>query len=508
MAAAKTLRNIAAIDAGSNALRLAIAAVGVDRLPRVIASIREPVRLGHDVFTKGSVTEETLERALHAFRRFRALMREHHVESFRAVATSALREARNRDVVCGRILEVTGIELNVIPAEEEARLVYLAVANRVDLKDRRALLVDIGGGSVEIVLVEDGQIVVTDSFRMGAVRLMHELGDARAGTRRFNKLVREYVEATRKRLRKKIGSKKIEVCLATGGNVESLGDLRHQLWRKSNDLIKLDELGKLITKLQGLTVEERVRELDLRPDRADVIVPSAIVLHRMLQWAGTKEAVLPRVGLKDGLLVDLLGRLNQERSQESRAQVLASAKQLGLKYSLDRDHGEAVSRFAVQLFDATRSLHNLTDDHRLLLEVAGQLHEIGNYVDVTGHHKHSYYLLMHSPLLGLTDWQRAIVANIARYHRKSAPSLNHEPYRNLAPKSRLIVTKLAALLRVADALDREHGGKVTKVEIECRPPRLVLRLRGKGDLLLERWAIERKAELFEEVFGWKVSLTD
>jgi len=500
---------IAAIDAGSNALRLAIASIGKDHKPRVVASFREPVRLGRDVFTQRIITEPTAKRALEVFGRFRRLMDEHKVESFCAVGTSALREARNRDRIIHRIARATGIELNAIGAEEEARLVYLAVASRVDLKDKRALLIDIGGGSVEIVVVDKEQIVATDSFRMGAVRLLEELSDSKAGARRFNKLVREYVDATRKRLRKKIGpKKKIHLCVATGGNPESLGELRRARFGKDNGLIKVEELQELAKELQKLTVDERMRRYELRPDRADVIVPAAIVLQRVAKQAGVGEVLIPRVGLKDGLLVDLVEKLHHERTREYREQVLASARQIGVKYAFDEEHGTTVARFAGELFDATRALHELGDDHRLLLEVAALLHEIGNYVSATGHHKHSYYLLVHSPLLGLTDWQRVVVANVARYHRKAAPGLSHEPYRSLPAKSRLIVSKLAALLRVADALDKEHAGKVTGLHIECKPPKLTLRLKGKGDLLLERWAITGKADLFEEVFGVKVTTAD
>ena len=501
----QNLPAIAAIDVGSNALRLAIASVDEHHRPRIIANYREPVRLGQDVFTKGSITAPTLERALTSFRKFRGLMREHRVGSFRAVATSALREARNRAAVVKRVRETTGIELNVIPGEEEARLVYLAVAGKIELKGRRALLIDIGGGSVEVVLAVDGRIVATDTFRMGAVRLLRELGDSADGARRFNKLVREYVDATRKRLHRDIGRQPIDLCVATGGNLEALGDLRRRRWRKPDNLIKLEELGELIEEMQTMSVAERVHRFGLRPDRADVIVPAGIVLHRFLQWTGVKQVEIPRVGLKDGLLVDLIERLHHERAQEFRDQVIGSALQLGQKYSFDRRHGAAVARFALELFDATREAHQLDDEHRLLLEVAGLLHEVGNFVGATGHHKHSYYLIANSRLLGLTDWQRAIVANVARYHRKSPPNLTHEPYRALPPKGRAIVDKLAALLRLADALDKEHGSKVKQIEIDFCPPKLMLRMRGRGDLLLESWAIATKSELFKDVFGVEVT---
>jgi exopolyphosphatase/guanosine-5'-triphosphate,3'-diphosphate pyrophosphatase len=212
--------------------------------------------------------------------------------------------------------------------------------------------------------------------------------------------------------------------------------------------------------------------------------------------------------VKDGLLLDLLETLQDESKRTHRDQVLDSALQLGQKYSFDEGHGTTVAEFATKLFDDTASLHDLDDEARLLLEVAALLHNLGTFININGHHKHSYYLLSNSPLIGLSDEQRAIVANVARYHRKSPPTLDHEPYRALSPKERVLVSKLAALLRVADSFDREHGGKVSSFQVEQKGSQFLIQLKGKGDLLLERWAITQKSDLFEEVFGLKVSVAD
>jgi exopolyphosphatase/guanosine-5'-triphosphate,3'-diphosphate pyrophosphatase len=500
---------IAAIDVGTNAMRLVIGSVNRDHRIELLENIREPVRLGKDVFAKGSIAEETTERAIEAFQKFKRLIDKYGVEHIKAVATSATREALNSDIFIDRIAQATGIDIATIAGEEEARLIHLAVADRVNLRNKRAILIDIGGGSVEVTLVSDGGISATVSFNMGTVRLLQKLEQERVGEPRFNQLVHEYAEATRKWLESRIGQHKLDLCIATGGNAEALGDLRKRLFGKDSQFVLTrQELDALVDTLQGMSFAERIQELRLRPDRADVIVPASIVLQTIVRQAGVEQVLVPNVGLKDGVLLDIVQELYDQKHRLHRDQVLASAMQVGQKYGFDEQHGTSVARFAVQLFDATQRLHNLDDESRLLLEVAALLHDIGHFVNATEHHKHTYYLLAATPLIGLSKPQRAIVANVARYHRKSSPSLQHEPFKVLPAKDRVVVAKLAALLRIADALDTEHAGKVTSVAVEYDRPRLLLKLHGQGDLLLEKWALVKRTPLFEEIFGVKVAITD
>ncbi len=500
---------LAAIDIGSNAIRLLIAAVHGDRSIQVVENIREPVRLGQEVFTSGRIAEETIERAAEAFTRFKTLIESHGVSWKKAVATSATREALNRELFIDRIEQAGGVEVSVISGEEEARLIHLAVSSRVHLKNKRAMLIDIGGGSVEITLVADGQILSTESYRMGTVRLLQVLGEKRHGEKQFNQLVREYVDATQKRVKKELGKERIDVCVGTGGNVESLGDLRKELFGKDrNSVIAADELDALVRKLQSMTYEERVQQLRLRPDRADVIVPAAIVLQKVVKLAGVDEVQIPAVGLKDGLLIDMIQELYGEKKISPREQVLTSALQIGRKYMFDEQHGLAVARYATQLFDATRALHNLPVEYRTLLEVAALLHDVGSFINMTGHHKHTYYLLTATPIIGLSKEQNALVANIARYHRKSFPKISHEGYAALSPRDRVIVSKLAALLRLADAMDNEHAAKVESFTVEYKKPKFIIALKGEGDLLLEKWALMNKSAMFEQVYNVKLALEE
>ncbi len=497
---------IAAIDVGSNAMRMAVARVNGNKELDMLESIREPVRLGQDVFTNGNIGEETLERSLEAFIKFKKLIEKHDVKWRKAVGTSATREAQNKDLFIDRIAMQSGIEIQVIDSQEEARLIHLAVASKINLKNKLAMLVDIGGGSVEITLAEGENMLLTESFNMGTVRLLQVLGGKKQGTKHFNQLVQQYVDATHRRLKKELGNEKIELCAGTGGNIECLGDLRKQLLEKeSRSVVKLDEMDAILKKLQNLSYEERVKELGLRPDRADVIVPASIVLQKIMKQAGVDEVLIPDVGLKDGILIDLVRDMYDDKAKLNRNQVVSSAMLLGRKFSFDEPHAVAVAKFAVKLFDETQFLHHLDRENRLLLEAAALLHDIGQFVDVAGHHKHSYYLLMASPLAGLSKSQKAIVANVARYHRKSFPKTHHENFNEMPSKDRLTVSKLAALLRCADSLDKEHGNKVADFNIEYKKPKLTFKLQGEGDMLLEKWAMSNKAApMFEDVFSAKV----
>jgi exopolyphosphatase / guanosine-5'-triphosphate,3'-diphosphate pyrophosphatase len=500
---------IAAIDVGTNAMRLVIGNITPDHGIELLENIREPVRLGKDVFATGSISEEMTERAIEAFQKFRRLIDKYGVEHIKAAATSATREAQNSDIFIDRIAQATGIDIAAIGAEEEARLIHLAVAERINLRNKRAILIDIGGGSIEVTLVADGSIQATVSFNMGTVRLLQKLEQERVGEARFNQLVREYADATRKWLETRIGQQKLDLCIATGGNAEALGDLRKRLFGKDSQfVIPREELDALVDMLQRMSFADRLQDLRLRPDRADVIVPAAIVLQTIVRQAGIDQVLAPNVGLKDGLLLDIVQELYDQKARLRRDQVLASALQVGRKYAFDEPHAAAVARLAVQIFDDTQRLHHLDDESRLLLEVAAMLHDIGHFVNAAEHHKHTFYLLTATPLIGLTKSQRAVVANVARYHRKSAPSLQHEAFKILPARDRVVVSKLSALLRLADALDNEHAGKVTNIILEYDRPRLVLKLQGQGDLLLEKWALVKRTPLFEEVYGVKIAIAD
>ncbi len=493
---------VGAIDVGSNAMRLGIAAQDADGAPRLIQRYREPVRLGHDAFTTGIISARTMDEAVDAFRQFRRILDQHHVEQYRATATSAMRDAANGTELIARIADETSIRLELISGEEEARLVHYSICRRTDLSDKFTLLIDMGGGSVEVTLCDDGEVVSAQSFKIGTVRLLEMLGQGGD----FNTLLSEYLDGTRKKLREQIGRRKADLCVATGGNATAIGELACRLLQtESAERISRAELAALIDQLAGLSFEARIRDLGLRPDRADVILPAAMVFHEIMMLAGSETMVMPDASLLDGIMLDMVDS-EQRTFRSQRRNLLAWARSLKKKYHVDRKYGKQVARLALSLFDQLQDLHQLSHRNRLLLELAAHVHEIGMYVRVGGHHRHAAYLISVAPLLGLSTAEKQLLALIVRYQRKGAPNESHQEFAALDEDERRAVWRLSALLRLAIALNKERRNRVDDVELRLDGPLMRLHLEGQGDMLLERWAALKTADYFEQAFGLTLQL--
>lgn len=515
--AAKTTRvatpRYGVVDVGSNAIRMQVIEVRGAGEPYATLDVRrEPVRLGQDVFLTGAIPEASIAKAVDVLRAFRTSCDRWPVRGIRAVATSALREASNRDTILRRIEREAGIRIEVISGTEEAYLLARGVETRVDLSQGRSMLVDVGGGSVEVTLAESGQIAVSESYRLGAVRLLEALQrDARGGRDTgFLALLDQYVGSLDRRIGERLGSERIDRFVATGGNIETLGDLaaREGTLREEGGVQALPRktLAEWIQRLARLSYAERVEQLGLAPDRADVVLPAAVVYYRLAEVARVERLLIPRVGLRDGLVREVVaGHLETAQAADRRETVLAGARALARKYHADLAHAQKVRDLAASLFDQTASLHGLGAEERVLLEAASVLHDIGSFVSAASHHKHAHYLIRSSDLVGLSESEREIVALAARYHRRSHPKRTHLEFqqRTRAEKSRVL--RIAAILRLADALDREHQTKVASVEVKIGRRNLDLVLTpvdaGNADLSLEHWAVRRKGTLFAEVFG-------
>lgn len=485
---------VGAIDVGSNAMRLGIATRSPDGTPYLIQRYREPVRLGHDAFTSGTITPQTMHDAVEAFRQFRRILDQHHIEYYRATATSAMRDSSNGAELAQNIFNETGIKLQLISGEEEARLVHYSISRRTDLTNKFTLLIDMGGGSVEVTLCDDGEIISAQSFKIGTVRLLEMLGQGGD----FNTLLSEYLDGTRKKLKEMIGKRKTDLCVATGGNASAIGELTCQLLPHDDaKKISRTQLAELIRKLSGLSFEARIRDLGLRPDRADVILPAAMVFHEIMMLANIDTMVMPDASLLDGLILDMVDS-EQRTFRSQRRNLLAWARSLKKKYHVDQKHGKQVARLALDLFDQCSELHQLQHRDRLLLEIASLVHEIGMYVRVGGHHRHAAYLISVAPLLGLSDAEKALLAQTVRYQRKASPSDENKTFASMPEDTQQKVWQLSALLRLAIALNKERRNRVQQLNIHIDKESVRLHIEGDGDLLLERWAALKTAPYFEK----------
>jgi len=487
---------VAAIDVGSNAMRLGIAATDADGVAQLIHRFREPVRLGHDAFTSGVFSSATMDDAVEAFRQFRRILDQHHVRQFRATATSAMRDSQNGAALRQRILDETGISLELISGEEEARLVHYSIARRIDLAHQFTLLIDMGGGSVEVTLCDDGEVVSAQSFKIGTVRLLEMLG--KGGD--FNALLGDYLAGTRKKLKEQLGRRKASLCIATGGNASAIGEVAHKLLATASaDRISKDALNQFISTLSPLSFEERIRDLGLRPDRADVILPAAMVFREIMELAGAEQMVMPEASLLDGVILDMMDS-EQQTFASQRRNLLAWARSLKKKYHVSHKFGKEVARLSLELFDQSIELHHMPHRDRLLLEIASLVHEIGLYIRVGGYHRHSAYLISVAPLLGLSKLEKNILTQVVRYQRKAAPSLNNQNFANMEPEDQRKIWQLSAFLRLGIALNKERRNRVHDVQLEISPENISLHLEGDGDLMLERWAILQTADYTKQAF--------
>jgi len=501
------MSKIAAIDVGSNAMRMVVGEVDEAWRVNTLENIRLPVRLGQDVFSKGYLEQGTIQQTEEAFLRFKHVADNYGIQRLRAVATSAAREAANGDLLIERVLRASGIELEVISGEEEARLIHSAVVHALNLKNKRSLLIDIGGGSVEVTISNGQNIISTESYNMGTVRLLEKLDTKDNSKHPFGKLVREYAEAARYRIERDIGDEKIQVCAGTGGNVEEIGRLCQRLFKADSDrFVTLDELAELIERLNRLSYKERIQKLKLRPDRADVILPASIVLHMIASEAHVKQIAIPNVGLKDGILLDIAEELSRSPRPQRREQAWESALHMGRKYQFDEKHARLTAKLSACLFEQSKPLHELDNSNVLLLEMAALLHDIGHFINTVDHEKHAYYLLSVNRLIGLTVREQNIVANLVRYHRKQSPTTDDDNFKALNQKDRAIVAKLSALLSLADSMDVSHANPVTDVTLKETKSGWQIKLFGKSDLMLENWSLSKRKSLFEEVFGVKLEI--
>jgi exopolyphosphatase/guanosine-5'-triphosphate,3'-diphosphate pyrophosphatase len=491
---------------GSNAIRF-VAAEFLSQLEyETLAAERRPVRLGHGVFLSGRLDRAAMDAAVEALGDFRVAMNEFGIRHYRAVATSAVRESRNGSEFVERILDETGIEIDVISGSEEARLVHLAVASRVPLGTRRWLLADLGGGSVELSLVDQSGTFWSESHTMGSVRLLEELTEAGTDPGRFRRVLEEYISVLRVPAAPRADS--VAGYIATGGNIETLAKLGGASMEDGVSRLPLENLRAVIERLARMSFRERVEELGLREDRADVVLPAALVYERLAGLCSADEIIVPHVGIKEGVLFDIVSGLSRRRDHADRLSrnVLAGALTVGRKYLFDESHGRHVADLALTLFDELRPLHGLGTDDRKILHAAALLHDIGQFVSFKGHHKHSFYLISHTELPSFTHSEMRLVANVARYHRKAHPQPHHTAFTELEAPDQDRVLRLSAILRVADSLDREHLQRVRVVQLRIGEDEVTVHLEGPVRALLEGWAYKKKSQLFSKVFGKKVKL--
>jgi len=505
---------IAAVDIGTNSFHLVVAQPTQDHRFEVIDREKEMVRLGSGSGDMKRLEPDAIERGVAVLKRFRQIA-ESAGASLHAVATSAVREADNRDDFLRRARSEAGVDVDVVSGAEEARLIHMGVLQGVAGLERRHLLIDIGGGSTEFVIGEGSHVLEALSLKLGAIRLTERFLSREPLRKKDVTECRRYVRAYLTHPVRGARDLGFDVAVGSSGTITNLAEMvqsargGESLRTISNFTFSVDELAGVVDALVGApTVAERLELPGLDPKRADIILGGAIILEQAFAELGIQEMTVSDYALREGVLLNALrqrertsfGHLDDMRRQ--------SVLHLAAICPGEASHSEHTTRLALQLFEATRRWHDLADRSEEWLEAAGLLANVGLFVSHDRHHLHSYYVIRHSDLLvGFTDREIELIAQVARYHRKSAPRLRHADFARLDPGDQDTVRKLAGILRVAIALDRTRAGLVDKVFVhagEGDDIEVVVNAAGR-DVGLEVYTAESRKSLLEEALGAKVS---
>jgi exopolyphosphatase / guanosine-5'-triphosphate,3'-diphosphate pyrophosphatase len=517
-------RIIAAIDLGTNSLHMVIVQIE-PTLPSfsIIAREKETVRLGDRDLTTGNLKPEVMRRAISAMRRFQEVAKTLNVETIVAVATSAVRESPNGKDFLQQIEIETGLHVDLISGHEEARRIYLGVLSGMEFNNQPHTIIDIGGGSTEIILGDSHEERTLTSTKIGAVRLTSELITTDpicdAEFEYLQAYARGMLERSIEELMANLQFGEAPRLVGTSGTIETIAGIhaREHLGFIPTTLngyqFSLRDLRELVYRLRKMSNSERAQVPGMPDKRSEVILAGAVILQEAMTLLGLEAICVCERSLREGVVVDWMlthglieDRLRYQGSVRQRS-VLKTAK----KFHVNLQHSDRVAGFAINIFDQTQGiLHNWNSEARQLLWSASILHNCGHYVNHSSHHKHSYYLIRNGELLGYTETEIEIIANIARYHRKSPPKKKHDNYRILVSKEhRTMIEHLSAILRLATALDRRQIGAISRIQCDVNRSKNELKLHvfanhPNDDCSLELWSLDYNKEVFENEFQLKV----
>jgi exopolyphosphatase/guanosine-5'-triphosphate,3'-diphosphate pyrophosphatase len=493
---------LAAIDVGSNSVRLLVAEYDPASGLTVIDELKDQPRLAAGLANTGCLNEAAMDRAIQTLGRMREVCQRRNVRRIAAVATAAVREAENGPWFVRRVRQELDIPLRIIDAETEAALSYRSVAHHFPLAGERALVADIGGGSLELIGAVDGLVEETLSLPLGAVRLteLHLTGD-RTIQRELARL-RKYI---RRQLKRAISSREwaAAAVIGSGGTFTTLARVtRARRGQSPGDTVhgvtvETAEVERLLDWLASRTPEQRRQVPGLNPARADIILAGLAVTAELLDWVRTRSITVSAFGLREGLLLEMSG-VEEPVVRDP----LRLFREFAERCQSDRRHVEHVRLLALQLFDQLGETLGCGPEEQLLLEAAGLLHDVGQLVSYPKHHKHSYSLITHAERLGLAPRDRELVALVSRYHRRTGPRKKHPEFAALTPADQEVVRRLSAILRVADGLDRGHSAAVETVTAKLGADALVLTVAPESaqtDLGLECWGASRKADVMAKL---------
>ena len=501
------MTKLGVLDIGTNSIHMVLAEVDPDGNYKILDRYKDITRLGDGTFKTRRLSEAAMARGLEVIRTQTTLAHNKGYDRIDAVATSAVREAKNGGDFLNEVARQTGLTVRVVTGHEEARLIYLGVRHSMDLSGDPSLIVDVGGGSVELIVGNDRTMVRGQSLKLGAIRLKDLFLRRDPPSKGMTKDLRKYVASALAPSVRRLKTKRLGRLVGTSGMVGNLAEILHlqrtgrPLSQSNMAAFTLKELQQLEKQLFAKNFAARVAIPGLDPKRADTLLPAAVVIRTLMELTGQDCLTVSDHALREGLIYDFIVRHRERLKTEQeipnlrRRNIIALAR----RCHYAETHAHHVADLALRLFDATAPWHGLGDREREWLDYAALLHDIGYLINSRQHHKHAYYLITNSELHGFTPEEVDIIANIARYHRRALPQAKHPAWKALSSAQRKTVERLSALLRIADGLDRSQFSVIRNLRVKLEKRATVL-LDASSDSELEVWAAKGRADLFERVF--------
>ena len=502
----KTLFSV--IDLGSHSVRMEIVQISDDGKCEVLENVSNPIPIGRDVFTKGKISPDSVRLVGKILNDYRKIMKDYGAEDCKAVATSAVREATNRDLFIERIEHICGIRIDILEASEEVRLTYLSVKDALEkkypLSKQDAVICMIGTGSTHMILVQNGRVRSSETFRIGTLRLYEEIGQPASG-KKVKDIIDTFVGCVVDDITKNYPKgQKPPLFIAVGAPVRALMNTFSGDKEEPKILtVSRKNLETMHSSVAGVPSEKLAETYHLSDMLAQSLEPCCDILEHFIQITDAQKLVVPMITTRDALIDEIL-RDFSGKEDPFMQDIISSVEFLGEKFRYDADHGKCAKDAALSIFDALQPLHSVGKRGRMMLEAAAILHDIGQYVNNRQHHKHSYYLISNSQLPGISPDEIRELAVIARYHRRGLPKEAHVEYMSLSPEKRVEVNKLAGILRIADALDRSNSHKIRNIKVSYDEEKLTIATNASFELTLERMEVKNKGDLFSDVFGLRV----
>lgn len=501
---------ISAIDIGSNYIRMSIAEALDNGEMKILEDLVKSTNIGRDTFSQGRISLGTISETCEILKGFSKILKEYGVKDYTAVSTTGMREAENQEYVIEQIKLKAGMELKVINNAEEKFYTYKALRGIYSdfefMNPKPTLIVNITSGGVEISVYDKNKLVSAEYIKIGSLRLREQLSALENINFDFPEIMEEFIDSKIHFLKQVVEDFHVKNFVGLGGELNTIYSLcyGHKDSADKKTFIEREKLEILYNKIINMSSDQIIENYEISKKQEEILTPSIIFFKVFLEYTDAKGVYAPGISLRHGVLYDMAEKIFKSSSfEQNNRDIIESALHIALKYETDKKHCYHVRDTALSIFDGTSRFHELGERERLYLEIAAMLHDIGKYISYSEHNMNSYYIIKTQNITGLSNNEVDIIANIAGYHEGDIPSLVHPNYGALSAKDRLIVSKLTAILQIAESLDVSHKQKISKIDVAVSGDKIYFIPSSKENILLEEWHFNHTVEFFEEVFGIK-----